>query len=435
MGLISNIPAFLNRPFDLENRSLATHPTKNPSSFDLLTKLADTAACVEEMKKALPSFDGMSDVDRYLRLFLAENPQEKMIHTWISDFLTFSQDENQKITQFDRVVNPLDFKNAFAVLTAVFRLFLLMENQEKSLPNVSERVIAYCEYMIMAVGARLEKLIDEHPDYQMLDLTDLSPAAKIFQLNFSSLPTQLFNELMEQRLQSERSKTAAWIKQTRFTLLMSMGILVAGTAYTVKKWMEVSSPPPSLMAINHISDPLYAVIGTLALGIIGGCSVFISRHMESKRDPQGEISIKNAKAKKKRYQVEGKISKIDRKIYLEQKHKFFLEELKLMQEHCLSLEEIFQKPPIIQEANPILVKVTLIKNKIRELAAADTIENDAIEKIKKSFLRVLEDSKQFFQEAKMSPADRKVMQDIRDVLTGKQKPLGTPRKWIKGFAS
>ena len=244
---------------------------KNPSSFELLNKLAETEAFAKELEKFTPSKE-ISFKELYLRSILPsplKGTNEKLVYDWFSGQLSSGYGE-QKRAFFDRALNLLNFKEAFALLVASYRLPILLKNEEQKQLDPSEHFIEQCQLQAAAMGTRLEKLIQEHPsEYQALDLTSLSPYATAMQFDTSAVSYQFFFELIEQqRLLQEREKADTWIKVGILGSFLGAGVLLKGAAFVLRKWKEANALPPPPTLMDHVKNYV-PIVATVALGILG----------------------------------------------------------------------------------------------------------------------------------------------------------------------
>ena len=262
---------------------------KNLSNLELLNKLANTEALAEELKKSTP-FAEIGFKELYLRSILPfplKENNEKLVYDWFSSQL--SDYEEQKTVLFDKALKLLPFKEAFALLVAAYRLPILLKNEEQKHLNPSKHFIQQCQLQEIAMGARLETLIEEHPsEYQTLDLTSLSPSARAMQFDTSGVSNQFFLELMNQQKLSQNLKNGkTWIKVAGLGSFLGAGILL-GTVYTIRKWKETVAIPPLPTYLDHVKNYSPIVVISVALAILAA----YAKHVK-KKDPSLPDLIKS----------------------------------------------------------------------------------------------------------------------------------------------
>ena len=262
-------------------------PKQNPMILDLLLKLADTtilAKQLEDLASQMPSSKA-SYKDLYLKL-LFTNPSkiienEKLIQEWVSDILSLSTNWpaqwGPKAANIDQELQFLNFNNAFALISAAYRLSHLIKNEEEKQQDPSQDLIKQCQHAIDFFGSRLEKLILEHPsDYQNLDLTDLSPQNPTWQFDLS-VPYQFLYELMkQQRLNEEKNKKTLY--RSAGIGLLSVGALAGGAIYLVKELCKTPPPPVKTSFFPFFEINLWNTVNALgAAVIIGGTLTWFYR--------------------------------------------------------------------------------------------------------------------------------------------------------------
>ena len=226
----------------------------NPASIDLLNRLAQTEKISEELDrlKSSPEVDKRELYLQYVLSGSSGNEIEKLVFEWMTTTLSFSNSYNlgQEIVKFNRALGMLDFKHAFSLAAAAYRIALL--SNEQSNP-----------YATLAFAATLEKLIQEHPiDYQALNLSDLSLKSQALHFDVSTAPLPFLIELREQQKALKHEKTAL-VKLVGIGLLSAAAI--TGMSYAAAKNLIADSPLPPTTLLDHVNNHLGKIIA-VAIG-------------------------------------------------------------------------------------------------------------------------------------------------------------------------
>lgn len=267
---LEGVAPFTNETRQEENKSYGA---------DFLEKISKTDDLRDELEKLAFSPE-INYQELYLHYLIADSLQkaetDAFVNQWISDTLSFADHGShqwlQNANHFDRILQALDFKNSLALLTAGYRLALLVKNQEEKQLHPSNQIIKQCILAKEAFGSRLKTLIDSHQkEFQNLHLTNFSP--KELRFYKDSLSYQFFNLLSDQiKLRKAKENTTDWFINAGMKL-MSAGAILGVAGYALKHFTNVAPPlppPEPKILFPTFTDRIVGLGFTAAIVVVAG---------------------------------------------------------------------------------------------------------------------------------------------------------------------